>query len=274
MSLSWTAGKDVVLAKVLRSPGPKEEGRRRCTQGRRGSSSTGSSARGRGTAAEVTLVDRAGNESSKTVGLHPTDGIFSPADGAVVAARRVVPVGKARFLQPAALAREPQLLTTWVKRPKLALPLRWKFRGARRSLVDGNYRLYVRPAFGQRGTPLRKLIGQIGFVVSSVVEAPSTGRSCGRGPSGRMCVNRHRDAANAIWRVPPRASASAEMSMGAVLLAEHEPGSREASGAPSARGRVHGLRSGLDVPRARSRRRVSPRSRDCRRGRPLPRLRG
>ena len=70
------------------------------TRGRRGSSSTGSSAPGTKYWYQVTLVDQAGNESSKTIGMQPTAGIFAPADGAVVGEPPVVqwaPVAKARF---------------------------------------------------------------------------------------------------------------------------------------------------------------------------------
>ena len=48
----------------------------------------------------MTLVDQAGNESSKTIGMQPTAGIFAPADGAVVGEPPVAqwaPVSKARF---------------------------------------------------------------------------------------------------------------------------------------------------------------------------------
>ena len=169
MSLAWTASKDVVLAKVMRSPGPKGKKAGVVYQGKARKFVDRKLRAGRRYWYEVTLVDQAGNESSKTVGLQPTEGIFSPADGAVVAEPPVVawvPVGKARFYNLQLWRGNLKLLTTWVKRPKLALPLRWKFQGARRSLVDGGYRLYVWPAFGTTRDPrYGKLVGQIGFVV-------------------------------------------------------------------------------------------------------------
>jgi hypothetical protein len=117
----------------------------------------------------VTLVDRAGNESSKTIGLQPTVGIFAPAEGAVVAEPPVVqwaPVSKARFYNLQLWRGSLKLLTTWVKQPKLALPLHWRTKGARHSLVDGAYRLYVWPAFGTVRDPrYGKLLGPVGFVV-------------------------------------------------------------------------------------------------------------
>ena len=169
MSLAWTAGKDVVVAKVMRSPGLKGKKAGVVYQGKARKFVDRKLRAGGRYWYEVTLVDQAGNESSKTVGLQPTEGIFSPADGAVVAEPPVVawvPVSKARFYNLQLWRGNLKLLTTWVKHPKLALPLHWKFQGARRSLVDGSYRLYVWPAFGTTRDPsYGKLIGQIGFVV-------------------------------------------------------------------------------------------------------------
>ena len=117
----------------------------------------------------MTLVDQAGNESSKTIGMQPTAGIFAPADGAVVGEPPVVqwaPVAKARFYNLQLWRGNLKLLTTWVKKPKLALPLHWSMKGARHSLVDGSYRLYVWPAFGTTRAPrYGKLVGQVDFVV-------------------------------------------------------------------------------------------------------------
>ena len=114
-------------------------------------------------------VDQAGNASSKTIGLQPTEGIFAPAEGAVGAEPPVVewvPVSKARFYNVQLWRGNLKLLTTWVKRPKLTLPLRWKMKGARHSLVDGNYRLFVWPAFGTTRDPrYGKPVGQVDFVV-------------------------------------------------------------------------------------------------------------
>jgi len=181
ISLSWTAGKDVVLAKVLRSPPPQAA---KGTKGKKGKKGKKPAVVYRGKAHsfvdrklssgtrywyQVTLVDQAGNESSKTIGLQPTKGIFVPAEGSVVAEPPVVqwvPVGKARFYNLQLWRGNLKLLTTWVKRPKLALPLHWRFQGARHSFVDGSYRLYVWPAFGTKREPrYGKLVGQVSFVV-------------------------------------------------------------------------------------------------------------
>jgi hypothetical protein len=168
ISLSWTAGKDVVVAKVMRAPGPKGKKSAVVYQGKKRTFVDRKLRAGARYWYEVTLVDQAGNESSKTIGLQPTEGIFVPAEGAVVAEPPVaewVPVSKARFYNLQLWRGNLKLLTTWVKRPKLALPLRWKMKGARHSFVDGNYRLYVWPAFGTTRDPrYGKLIGQVDFV--------------------------------------------------------------------------------------------------------------
>jgi hypothetical protein len=75
-------------------------------------------------------------------------------------------VSKARFYHLQLWRGNVKLLTTWVKSPKLALPLHWKLRGAHHSLVDGSYRLDVCPSFGTRRDPrYGKLLGQVDFVV-------------------------------------------------------------------------------------------------------------
>lgn len=169
LSLSWTATKDVTLAKVTRSPGPKGKKTGVVYQGKARTFVDKKLGPGTRYWYQVTLVDQAGNESSKTIGMQPTAGIFAPADGAVVGEPPVVqwvPVSKARFYNLQLWRGNLKLLTTWVKKPMLALPLHWSVKGARHSLVDGAYRLYVWPAFGTTRAPrYGKLLGQIDFVV-------------------------------------------------------------------------------------------------------------
>ena len=169
LSLSWTATKDVVLTKVTRSPGPKGKKTGVVYQGKARKFVDRKLGAGTKYWYQVTLVDQAGNESSKTIGMQPTAGIFAPGDGAVVAEPPVVQwaaVSKARFYNLQLWRGNLKLLTTWVKKPKLALPLHWSMKGARHSLVDGSYRLYVWPAFGTTRAPrYGKLVGQVDFVV-------------------------------------------------------------------------------------------------------------
>jgi hypothetical protein len=169
LSLSWTATKDVALTKVTRSPGPKGKKTGVVYQGKARKFVDKKLGTGTRYWYQVTLVDQAGNESSKTIGMQATAGIFAPADGAVVGEPPVAqwaPVAKARFYNLQLWRGNLKLLTTWVKKPKLALPLHWSMKGARHSLVDGSYRLYVWPAFGSRRDPqYGKLLGQVGFVV-------------------------------------------------------------------------------------------------------------
>ena len=169
LSLSWTASKDVVVTKVTRSPGPKGKKTGVVYQGKARRFVDKKLGTGTKYWYQVTLVDQAGNESSKTIGMQPTAGIFAPADGAVVGEPPVVQwaaVSKARFYNLQLWRGNLKLLTTWVKKPKLALPLHWSMKGARHSLVDGSYRLYVWPAFGTTRAPrYGKLLGQVDFVV-------------------------------------------------------------------------------------------------------------
>ncbi len=174
MSLSWTAGKDVVWTRVLRAPGPKTAKPAVVYQGRKHAFLDKKLRTGTRYWYEVTLVDRAGNAASKTIGTRPTGtrpsrGILVPAEGAVVARPPVVrwvPVSKARFYNLQLWRGNVKLLTTWVKQPKLALRQRWTSKGTRRTLVDGSYRLYVWPAFGTPRAPrYGKLVGPVSFVV-------------------------------------------------------------------------------------------------------------
>ena len=174
ISLSWTAGKDVVWTRVLRAPGPKTGKPAVVYQGRKHAFLDKKLRTGTRYWYEVTLVDRAGNAASKTIGTRPTGtrpsrGILVPAEGAVVARPPVVrwvPVSKARFYNLQLWRGNVKLLTTWVKQPKLALRQRWTSKGTRRTLVDGSYRLYVWPAFGTPRAPrYGKLVGPVSFVV-------------------------------------------------------------------------------------------------------------
>ena len=72
MSLSWTAGKDVVWTKVIRAPGPKREKPAVVYQGRKREFLDKKLRTGTRYWYEVTLVDRAGNAASKTIG-HAAD---------------------------------------------------------------------------------------------------------------------------------------------------------------------------------------------------------
>ncbi len=176
VSLSWTAGKDVVMATVTRAPGTKGKKPARVYRGKARAFVDRKVAAGARYWYEVKVYDRAGNESSRTIGFKPASGVpahavgvLAPANGAVVAkppVARWVPVAKARFYNVQLWRGTVKLLTTWVKQPKLALPQRWKLKGVRHSLTDGAYRLYVWPAFGTARTPrYGKLLGQVGFVV-------------------------------------------------------------------------------------------------------------
>ena len=168
ISLGWTAGKDVVQAKVVRAPGLKGKKPAVVYQGKARRYVDRKMRSGARYWYEITLFDEAGNAASKTVGLRPVAGIIAPADGTVVKKPPVVawsPVAEARFYNLQLWRGKVKLLTTWVRSPKLKLPQHWKLEGTSHSLVNGPYTLYVWPAFGtQRDPKYGKLLGQVGFV--------------------------------------------------------------------------------------------------------------
>jgi hypothetical protein len=169
ISLSWTRGKDVVQAKVARVPGPKGPKRGVVYQGKARKLVDRKILPGKRYWYEVALVDQAGNEASKTIGLRPAAGIYAPAEGSIVGKPPLVqwsPVAKARFYNLQLWRGNLKLLTAWVTHPSVALKQRWKFQGRRQSLANGSYRLYVWPAFGTRRDPrYGKLLGQVSFAV-------------------------------------------------------------------------------------------------------------
>ena len=169
ISLSWTRGKDAVLAKVLRAPGRRGAKPGVVYQGKALKLVDRKIVPGKRYWYEVVLVDQAGNEASKTVGLRPAAGIYAPTEGSIVGKPPLVqwsPVAKARFYNLQLWRGNSKLLTTWVTHPSLALRQHWTFQGQRRSLTSGSYRLYVWPAFGTRREPrYGKPVGQVTFVV-------------------------------------------------------------------------------------------------------------
>ena len=117
MSLSWTAGKDVVWTRVLRAPGPKTAKPAVVYQGRKHAFLDKKLRTGTRYWYEVTLVDRAGNAASKTIGTRPTGTRPSSGDlgpgrrrGRRAAARRPVGAGEqGAVLQPPAVAGEREV---------------------------------------------------------------------------------------------------------------------------------------------------------------------
>jgi len=184
ISLRWTAGKDVVRAKLTRAPGLKGKRSAVVYQGKAKRFVDRSIAPGTRYWYQVTLFDQAGNRSTRSLGPRPPSssgpaskgkanhgpaGIVSPADGAVLTRPPLVAwseVTKARFYNVQLWRGQLKVLTTWVRRPKLALKPSWTSQGRRHSLVAGKYRLYVWPAFGTPKNPrYGTLVGQSAFVV-------------------------------------------------------------------------------------------------------------
>ena len=170
--VSWTAGKDVVRASVVRAPGlkgkkpaPVYDGKKRGFVDRK----IGAGAR---YWYEVRLFDEAGNLAAKTVGLKPPLGIYAPKDGAIVTRAPLVQwaaVSKARFYNLQLWRGKVKLLTTWVRAPKLKLKETWRLGGTRHALKNGRYQIYIWPAFGTKKIPkYGKMLGQVTFVARGV----------------------------------------------------------------------------------------------------------
>lgn len=170
-TVSWQASSDVVTAHVVRTPGL------RGTSGDAVFDGTGNRFRDRFLSNgvvyryKVTVVDQAGNSTSKMVATRPllAKGLV-PADGALVGGAPLLrwPALKhARYYNVQLFKGKRKLLSTWPSRPRLALPNRWTFDGHRVTLGPGKYRWYVWPGYGPR-TAHRygRLIGRAVFAVA------------------------------------------------------------------------------------------------------------
>ena len=83
-------------------------------------------------------------------------GIYAPAEGAMVTRPPLVewsPVRKARFYNLQLWRGNVKLLTTWVAHAETRVQERWTSRVSGVRSTDGQYRLYVWPAYG---TPTRR----------------------------------------------------------------------------------------------------------------------
>ncbi|HEX2302191.1 MAG TPA: hypothetical protein VHH57_01095 [Gaiella sp.] len=172
ITLAWTADKDVVRAQVVRAPGLKGKKPTTVYQGKARRFVDRKLRSGARYWYQVTLFDLAGNRATKTVGLKPASGIYTPVEGAIVTRPPLVewsPVSKARFYNVQLWRGRVKVLTTWVRAPKLKLKQTWALQGARQTLRDGKYLIYVFPAFGTAKSPnFGKLLGQVRFVVKGV----------------------------------------------------------------------------------------------------------
>ena len=168
--LSWTPGKDVVKAEVVEAPGLRST-----------SASvvfTGKSKRFVDTRAkpsvrywyEVRLYDQAGNRAARTVGRKPAEGVYAPADGAVLRGPPLVEwakVPKARFYNVQLWRGRQKLLTTWLRSTKLKLRPTWSLSGEAAAAPPGRlHRASSGPRSGRRSAPqYGKLLGKVRFVV-------------------------------------------------------------------------------------------------------------
>jgi hypothetical protein len=169
IALEWTAPADAVLTRLVRAPGLKSKQAAIVYEGPKKRFVDKRIKVGTKYWYELNVFDQAGNRSATTVGSKPLVGIMSPANGAVVTKPPLAawaPAKGARFYNVQLWRGRNKLLTTWVRAPKLALKQSWMSQGKRQSLRNGQYKLYVWPAFGTTKSPkYGKLLGQVGFVV-------------------------------------------------------------------------------------------------------------
>jgi hypothetical protein len=169
IAISWTRAADVVRSVVVRAPGAKGKKNVVVYDGKANTYVDRKVAPGARYWYEVRLYDQAGNVSTTAIGLKPGAGIYSPAEGEAVRRPPVVnwaAVPKARFYNVQLWRGKVKLLTTWPRKPTLALRSSWAFGGKKQRLSPGRYRLFVWPAFGTTKAPrYGKAVGQVSFVV-------------------------------------------------------------------------------------------------------------
>jgi hypothetical protein len=169
IALEWKSPADAVVTRLVRAPGLKSKQAAIVYEGPKKSFVDKRIKPGTKYWYELSVYDQAGNRSAMTVGSKPLVGIMSPANGAVVTKPPLVAWAQskgARFYNVQLWRGRDKLLTTWVRTPKLALKQSWTSQGKRQALRNGQYKLYVWPAFGTTKSPkYGKLLGQVGFVV-------------------------------------------------------------------------------------------------------------
>lgn len=165
--LNWAAA-DASKVRVVRSPGRGGDERTELHDGG-GTSLTDRRVRnGRRYEYRLSAVDRAGNESSRTVKVVPRPRLISPANRARVdrpPVLRWTPVRGADYYNVQLWRGKRKVLSTWPSRARLELKRAWRYFGKRRLQPGVEYRWLVWPGAGPRAlNDYGRLIGRRKFV--------------------------------------------------------------------------------------------------------------
>lgn len=117
----------------------------------------------------VSVTDRAGNTSTRSVSVIPDPHLLSPAPGARLGRPPLLswtPVAGASYYN-VQLFLGGKVLSTWPRIPRLALSRTWRFDGRRYHLKPGRYHWYVWPGFGSLAAAIYgRLIGSATFIIT------------------------------------------------------------------------------------------------------------
>jgi len=116
----------------------------------------------------ITARDRAGNTSTRTIGVTPNPRLLAPLANARISSPPLLswtPIRGASYYN-VQLYRSGKVLSAWPKHATFQLHGTWKFDGRRFRLKPGRYTWYVWPGFGKRSAArYGRAIGQGTFVV-------------------------------------------------------------------------------------------------------------
>ena len=154
--------------RVMRTPGLKGSGSSRVYGGNGRSFRDSNVRNGVKYRYTITAVDRAGNETSRTITTIPGPRLLSPGRNAQVVSAPLLswtPVRGATYYN-VQLYRSGKVLSAWPKHATFHLRATWKFDGHRYRLKPGRYTWYVWPGFGERSSAhYGRVIGHGTFVV-------------------------------------------------------------------------------------------------------------
>ena len=101
----------------------------------------------------VTVADQAGNTTTREITAVPGPRLLAPASRAQLTGPpmlRWTPVRGARYYNVQLFREGHKILSAWPRRAHFQLERRWRFKGAKRKLADGDYRWLVWPGEGAR----------------------------------------------------------------------------------------------------------------------------
>jgi hypothetical protein len=156
--------------KVMRTPGLKGSGPSKVYSGNGGSFRDRDVRDGVKYRYTITAVDRAGNETSRTITSIPGPRLLSPRRDARVVSPPLLswtPVTHATYYNVQLYRGRTKAMSVWPKGASLQLKRTWRFKGHRYRLKPGQYTWYVWPGFGKRSAGhYGQLIGHGSFEVT------------------------------------------------------------------------------------------------------------